>query len=117
MCLGFVEVPQSVVAAVETEATFACRHISTDRISWLINGTILLDESCLPNITTWSDSLSDGDIIHSLNISGLATYNGTYVQCAAYVEVQPDRTIPALLLVQGWDIYMWCSSTVRLLSA
>lgn len=103
MCipLGFIEVPQSAIVAVETDALFTCRHISTDRISWIINGTTLLDESCLPNITTLSDSLSDGDVIHSLSVRGLATYNETYIQCAAYVQVQPDRTIPALLLIQG----------------
>lgn len=104
MCitLGFIEVPQSAIVAVETDAVFTCRHISTDRISWIINGTTSLDESCLPNITTSSDSLStDGDVIHSLSIRGLATYNETYVQCAAYIQVQPDRTIPALLLIQG----------------
>ena len=101
-CLGFVEVPQSAVVAIETEAIFTCRHISTDRISWIVNGTTSLDESCLPNITTWSDSNLDVGVIHSLTINGLATYNGTYIQCAAYVQVQPDRTIPAVLLIQGW---------------
>jgi hypothetical protein len=98
---GFLEVPQSTVVAIESEAIFSCRHISTDRVFWILNGTISLDESCLPNITTSNDSLRDGDITHSLTISGLATYNGTYVQCAVYIEVQPDRSLPATLLIQG----------------
>ena len=109
--IGFLEVPQSTVVAIETEAIFTCRHVSTDRVFWIINGTTSLDESCLPNITISSDSLPDSDITYSLTISGLATYNGTYVQCAVYVEVQPDRSIPATLLIQGWylDCYIYTS--------
>ena len=110
--IGFLEVPQSTVVAIETEAIFTCRHVSTDRVFWIINGTTSLDESCLPNITTSSDSLQDGDITHSLTINGLATYNGTNVQCAAYVEVQPDRSVPAILLIQGWYLDCYTYTTI-----
>ena len=97
--------PQTVVAPVGTVAIFNCRHISTDTISWIVNGTSL-DELHLPNITTMSDSESflDGGITHSLIIYALALYSGIDIRCSAYVQLQPYQTPPAVLLIQGWLI-------------
>ena len=99
-CLGFVDMPTSLNVTVEVEISFTCQHFSTNALQWTINGT-LLDVSHPPNITETSQRLSNGEIVSTLHIRAFSSYNGTVVRCLAYVEIQPDETPPAVLLIQG----------------
>ena len=58
-------------------ATFYCQHLTSDAITWRVNGK-LLNRINLPDIT-----ISINGTIRSLSIGTLPEYNGTTVECVA----------------------------------
>ena len=99
---GFTRVPRSFNVTEGSEVMFTCEHASTNAIEWFINKTLWFADDFPPSIAVNNLNASDGTTVHSLLIhQPTANYNGTVIQCAAFVEKQPEKTLPSVLLVQG----------------
>ena len=84
--------------AVEQEvATFVCQYLSSDGLTWLVNGTPI-NKINLPDIT-----ISSSGTLRSLSIRTLLEYSGTTVVCVAtFLDGSPPIfTPPVTLLIQG----------------
>ena len=90
--------------AVEQEnATFHCRYLLADVISWRVNGTLLNTAATFSNISAISFAGVNGVSTHILSIGTLLVYNGTTIECVAvFIDgSSPQYTAPVPLFIQG----------------
>ena len=108
---GFIDTPDSLIAAIGERAIFDCRHCGALEIDWELNGTLVpsinLPENIYENYSFPDDpsSLLCGGV-YSLIIADVATYNETMIQCEANINGAPNEdSDSALLLTQGYRNY------------
>ena len=84
-------------------ATFHCKHLTSDAITWRVNRTAL-NAINSPNISSASFHDADGGIIYKLIFDTLLEFNQTTVECVAifFNAFQlPEFTVPVILQIQG----------------
>ena len=90
--------PETVVQAEGVNATFYCAHPQASATGWNINGTSVNREH--PR-DVFVGTLNGGSL-HYLTILATPTYNGTIVQCFAFMANNSYvETPPVMLFVQG----------------
>ena len=93
------------MAVEQGTATFYCQHLTSDNISWRVNG-ISLNMINSQNIRSSSSNQQNGGKIYSLLITGnetLLEFNHSTIECiAVFFDGSPSQfTPPVTLLVQG----------------
>ena len=94
----FTTVPSSLAVAVGEEAVFQCNYPGALYIDWAINEVFIHIGvfSFIPSNAALSVSEQHFD---TLTITALPEYNGTEVQCVAWLLASVQLTSPVLLLI------------------
>ena len=90
------------MAVEQGTATFYCQHLTSDSISWRVNGRAE-NKIISPNISTCEIQQIGGGRIILLSIGTLLEFNQTTVECVAFfIDGTPPQVTPAVtLLIQG----------------
>ena len=98
MCVNtmtdFTTVPSSLIVAVGEEAVFQCHYPGAYLIDWIING-VYLGYDYPSNV----EISSSEQYFDTLTITALPEYNGTEVECFAWIPDSIQTTSPVLLLI------------------
>ena len=97
--VAFIEQPSTLVVPANTEATFRCRHQTADSVTWLINGTSVINIDN-PDITPNIINDEKNHPVNTLNIVARPKYNETEVECVAiFFNGSPLQRSPAVMLI------------------
>ena len=81
---------------------YTCNHSETERITWMVNGSLLNVEIFLTDIIPNSIHLPDGGRVYTLTIGGRPEHNGTTIQCSARLTNDSTVVTPSVtFFIQG----------------
>lgn len=109
---SFIEVPLSQTVAEGVEVRFRCRHRATNTLVWEVDG-VLFNQSSTLNATTFAVPIDGGTARHVLLFDAILSYHHTSIVCAAIFSngCPQQKTMPALLLIQGRGMLAYVSET------